>query len=158
MKTAVYPGSFDPITNGHIDIIRRASGIFDEVVVLVSINSSKKTLFDLEERKAMIVEIVSDIPNVRVDTYPGLLVDYVRSIPGAVIVKGLRALLDFEYEFQMALVNRQLDHNVETFFLMTSMNYAHISSSLVKEILGYGGNVSEMVPQTVVDWYLRKGK
>lgn len=158
MKIAIYPGSFDPITNGHLDIVHRARKVFDEVIVLVSINSSKKTMFTVEERKDMISEILGDIPNVKVDTLSGLLVDYVRSVPNGVIVKGLRALLDFEYEFQMALVNRQLAEDIETVFLMTSMEFAHVSSSLVKEILNYGGDVSKMVPRSVIEWYKRKGE
>lgn len=157
MRVAVYPGTFDPLTNGHLDIIRRASSIFDEVIILVSVNASKNPLFSLEERRSMIDEIIKVFPNVRTDCFHGLLVDYVKSIKGAVIVKGLRALLDFEYEFQMALVNRQLDGHVETVFLMTSMAYAHVSSSLVKEILSYGGDVSEMVPKTIIDYYAKKG-
>lgn len=158
MITAVYPGSFDPLTNGHLDIIQRASKVFDEVIVLVSVNSAKKTSFSIDDRKKMVEAVTEGIGNVRVDTDEGLLVDYVSKIKDSVIVKGLRALLDFEYEFKMALVNRQLSSEVETVFLMTSMKYAHVSSSLVKEIINYGGDVSEMVPPKVLEWYSRKGE
>lgn len=158
MIKAVYPGSFDPLTNGHLDIIHRASKLFDEVIILVSVNTSKKPLFSLDERREMISEVVKDLKNVRVESFGGLLVDYVGSLDRAVIIKGLRALLDFEYEFQMALVNRQLDEGLETVFLMTSMKYAHISSSLVKEIASYGGNVNEMVPPSIIKWFEKRGK
>ncbi len=157
MSIAVYPGSFDPLTKGHLDIISRAAKVFDEVVVLVSVNTSKKVMFSLEERKKMIIEAVEHIPNVKVDMFDGLLVDYVREKEDAVIVKGLRALLDFEDEFRMALINRHLYDKIETVFLTTSMEYAHISSSLVKEVYYFGGDISSMVPEPILKWCKLKG-
>ncbi len=156
MKTAVYPGSFDPLTNGHLDIIERAAKIFDELIVLVSVNSSKSPMFSLEERCAMIEKIVQSCDNVRVDILDGLLVDYVSRIDHAVIVKGLRALSDFEAEFQMALMNRDLDNHVETMFLMTSVDYAFLSSSIVKEINRYHGDTARYVPPVVQTEILKK--
>jgi pantetheine-phosphate adenylyltransferase len=149
MSIAIYPGSFDPLTNGHLDIINRASKLFDEVIVLISVNSSKIPLFTANERLEMIETIVSVFPNVTVDLTSGLLVDYVKGKPQAVIVKGLRALSDFEMEFQMALMNRKLEPDVETMFLMTRMDYAYVSSSLIKEVSRFGGNISEFVPPEV---------
>lgn len=149
MKIAVYPGSFDPLTNGHLDIIVRASKIFDEVVVAVSINSSKVPMFTVEERCEMIRQVVAPYANVRVDCVSGLIVEYVASYHNAVIVKGLRALSDFEMEFQMALMNRNLNENVETMFLMTGMEHAYLSSSIVKEVNKYGGDISNYVPAVV---------
>ncbi len=148
MRTAVYPGSFDPITYGHLDIIKRLSNLYDKVIVLVSINSSKTPMFSPCERKEMIEEVVSEYQNVEVQSFSGLLVDYVKG-KNAVIVKGLRAISDFEMEFQMALANKQLCDDVETLFLMTNMKYAHISSSMVKEINSYNGDLSSMVPKAV---------
>ncbi|PID82793.1 MAG: pantetheine-phosphate adenylyltransferase [Clostridiales bacterium] len=148
MNVAVYPGSFDPITNGHLDIIDRISKLYENVIVLVSINSSKTPIFTADERKKMIELEVSKYNNVKVETFNGLLVDYIRN-KDAVIVKGLRALSDFEIEFQMALANKKLYDNAETLFLMTNMQYAHISSSLVKEINRYGGDISSMVPKSI---------
>lgn len=158
MSIAIYPGSFDPLTKGHLDIITRAARIFDELIVLVSINTSKKTMFSLEERKQMILESVAHLPNVKVDVFSGLLVDYVKQNEKAVIVKGLRALLDFEDEFRMALINRHLHKDVETVFLTTSMDYAHISSSLVKEVFYFGGDISSMVPEPILKWCATKGE
>ncbi len=157
MKTAVYPGSFDPMTNGHLDIVERMSKLYDKVIILVSVNSSKRPLFTHEERKAMIVEAVRPFDNVEVDSFSGLLVDYVKS-KNAVIVKGLRALSDFEVEFQMALANRQLSSDVETLFLMTNMKYSHISSSLVKEINSYNGDISTMVPKNIEELLISRRK
>ncbi len=143
MKIAVYPGSFDPLTNGHLDIIERAAKIFDELIVLVSVNSSKSPMFSLEQRCAMIEQVVADFDNVRVAVLDGLLVDYVSQLGNAVIVKGLRALSDFEAEFQMALMNRDINNAVETMFLMTCVDYAFLSSSIVKEVDRYHGDISQ---------------
>ncbi len=156
MKTAVYPGSFDPLTNGHLDIIKRAAKIFDELVVLVSVNSSKSPMFSLAERCAMIEQVVADFKNVRVAVLDGLLVDYVSTFEHAVIVKGLRALSDFEAEFQMALMNRDINNQVETMFLMTCVDYAFLSSSIVKEVDRYHGDISRYVPTVVQREMLKK--
>ncbi|MDO4773189.1 MAG: pantetheine-phosphate adenylyltransferase [Bacillota bacterium] len=156
MSIAIYPGSFDPLTKGHLDIITRAARIFEELVVVVSVNTSKTAMFTQEQRKQMIEESVKHLPNVKVDTFSGLLVDYVKERKGAVIVKGLRALLDFEDEFKMALINRHLNEEAETVFLTTSMNYAHISSSLVKEVFHFGGDISSMVPEPILKWCTAK--
>ncbi len=149
MRTAIYPGSFDPLTNGHYDIIKRAAKIFDEVVVVISVNYNKTPYFSLEERKAMIEEVVEHLPNVRAEIVDGLLVDYVANYPNSVIVKGLRALTDFEYEFQMALLNRDISDKIETMFLMTNIKYAFLSSSIVKELDFYNVDLSRYVPEQV---------
>ncbi len=159
MRTAIYPGSFDPLTNGHLDIIKRSAKIFDEVVVAVSVNSKKNPLFTLEERVAMISEVVSELPNVRADVVDGLLVDYVAKFENGVIVKGLRALSDFEYEFQMALLNRDISDKIETMFLMTNVKYAFLSSSIVKEIDYYGVDIEKYAPPVIVKaMQAKKGK
>ena len=142
----VYPGSFDPITYGHLDIIRRCSMKFDEVVVAVLENNSKKTLFSLGERKALIEEAVEELENVTVDTFSGLLVDYVAQNQCDFVIRGLRSVSDFEYEFQMALVNHQLDPYTETLFMVTSSRYSYLSSSIVKEVASFSGNVNLMAP------------
>ena len=148
MRRAVCPGSFDPVTNGHLDIVGRAAAIYDEVVVAVLVNESKRGLFDIPERIELLREVVAEWPNVSVDSFKGLLVDFCkdRSIP--VIVKGLRAVSDFEYELQMAQMNHRLG-DVETLFMTTNPLYSFLSSSLVKEVAKYGGDVSELVPDTV---------
>ncbi len=146
---AVYPGSFDPLTNGHLDIIKRAAKSFEHLFVVVFDNSAKKCLFSVEERVAMIREAVGDIPNVTVDSSSGLLVDYAKKRGAGVIVKGLRAVSDFDYEFKMALMNKKLSPELETFFMMTSLKYLYLSSSLVKEVASYGGCIKDLVPPTV---------
>ncbi len=156
MKVAVYPGSFDPLTNGHFDIIKRAARIFDKLIVLVSVNSSKSPMFTLQERCAMIEEVAASCENVSVEILDGLLADYVSNLNHAVIVKGLRALSDFEAEFQMALMNRDYDEEVETMFLMTAVNCAFISSSIVKELNNYHGDISRYVPAVVEREILKK--
>jgi pantetheine-phosphate adenylyltransferase len=148
-KTAVYPGSFDPITNGHLDIVRRASQMFDRVVVGVASNANKHLLFNIDERIDMVQKAVKGLRNVRVDRIDGLLINYVRRKRATVIVRGLRAVSDFEYEFQLALMNRKLDSRIETIFLMTKDEYTFISSRLVKEISQLGGDVSAFVPHGV---------
>ena len=153
MKTkeiiAVYPGSFDPPTNGHIDIISRAAKIFPKVVVAITHNYNKKHMFTLEERLSMMKESVSKIKNVKVSSFSGLLVDYLNEIDSFCIVRGLRALSDFEYEFQMALMNRKLKKDVETVFLMPEQEYTFLSSSMVREIASLGGNFKNFVPNNV---------
>jgi pantetheine-phosphate adenylyltransferase len=151
MKIAVYPGSFDPITNGHLDIIQRSSQVFDKVIVAVVKNHSKKPLFTMEERMDLIQKAAVDLPNVEVDSFDGLLVNYVAVKGAQVIIKGLRALSDFEYEFQMALLNRKLQPEVETMFMMTSYQYSYLSSSMVKEIASLGGSIKDLVPDTILN-------
>ncbi len=146
MQTAICPGSFDPITLGHLDVIRRASAMFDQVVVCVVANIGKKGLFSLEERTEMVRMVVKDYPNVSVDSWDGLLVEYAARYEHPVVVRGLRALSDFEYEFMMALTNKKLNPDVETIFLASDERYTYLSSSTVKEIAGYGGDVSQFLP------------
>ena len=150
MRRAVCPGSFDPVTNGHLDIIVRASRLYDEVVVAVLINKNKARLFTVEERMDMLAAVLSDQPNVRIDSFHGLLVDYCRDHDIPVVVKGLRAISDFDYELQMAQMNFGLA-SVETVFLTTNPLYSFLSSSLVKEVATYGGDVSGLVPRHVLE-------
>lgn len=146
---AVCPGSFDPITNGHLDIIVRGAKIFDEIYVSVLNNSTKTPLFSVQERIELIKEVTKDIPNVKVDSFDGLLVDYAKSVNANALIRGLRAVSDFEYEMQNASMNRVLDDAVETFFIMTNNQYSFLSSSIVKEVAKYGGDISELVPPIV---------
>ncbi len=146
---AVYPGSFDPITYGHLDIIDRGLEVFDQIVIAVARNSEKKSLFSTEERIALIREAVGSNPRVRVDTFEGLLVDYVVSLGARVILRGLRAVSDFEYEFQIAQMNHNLKSEVETLFMMTSVPYGYLSSSIVKEVASLKGPVESLVPPVV---------
>jgi pantetheine-phosphate adenylyltransferase len=148
-KIAVYPGSFDPITNGHVDIIKRGLGVFDELIVLIAYNPNKKTLFSVDERVGMIQEVIRDFKNVRVDSFDGLLVDYVKVAGANVILRGLRALSDFEYEFQLALINRRLNRDVETVFLMTGYKWFYTSSTIINEAASLGGSVKGLVPEIV---------
>ncbi len=158
MKIAVYPGSFDPVTNGHLDIIKRASKIFDKLVVSVVRNHSKTPLFTVEERMNLIKKITQDLPNVEVDHFEGLLINYLKSKNANVIIKGLRAISDFENEFQMALLNRKLDPNIETLFMMTNYKYSYLSSSMVKEIGSLGGCIEELVPDKIIPDIIKKLK
>ena len=146
--TALCPGTFDPVTNGHLDIVERASRLFDRVVVAVVENPSKQPLFSLEERVSMIKESIADLPNVEVDSFSGLLVDYAKRREVRIIVKGLRAITDFDYELQMAQMNRQLS-DVETCFVPTSPKWSYLASSLVREVSAYGGDVTGLVPEHV---------
>ena len=148
-KVAVVPGSFDPLTNGHLDIIKRAVKIFDEVHVVVMNNSSKNPLFTVEERQQLIAEATAEFPSVVIDSSSGLLIDYAKTIQASAIVRGLRAVSDFEYEMQITSMNRFLDEDIETFFVMTKNQYSFLSSSIVKEVAKYGGDVSSLVPETV---------
>jgi pantetheine-phosphate adenylyltransferase len=152
---AVCPGSFDPITYGHLDIIKRGANVFEEVYVTVLNNSSKQPLFTVKERMELIREVTKDIPNVKVDQFSGLLVDYANSVNASAIIRGLRAVSDFEYEMQITSMNRLLNENIETFFIMTNTRYSFLSSSIVKEIAKYNANISELVPP-VVEQALRK--
>ena len=150
MRRAVCPGSFDPVTNGHVDVITRAGGLYDELVVAVLVNPGKAGLFSVAERMELLSEAVADLPNVTVDSFEGLLVDYCRTHEIPVIVKGLRAVSDFEYELQMAQMNRELAA-VETLFVPTAPQVGHLSSSLVKQVAKFGGDVSRLVPKAVDD-------
>ncbi len=148
-KIAVCPGSFDPITYGHLDIIQRGANIFDEIYVGVLHNSAKKSLFSVEERVQIIEEATAHIPNVKVDSFQGLLVDYAKARNAHAVIRGLRAVSDFEYEMQITSMNRLLNDKIETFFIMTNNQYSFLSSSIVKEVAKYGGDVSELVPECV---------
>jgi pantetheine-phosphate adenylyltransferase len=148
MRRAVCPGSYDPVTNGHIDIVERAAGVFDEVIVAVLVNKTKKSLFTVDERIDMLRDVTKHLPGVRVDSWHGLLVDYCKQHDVAVIAKGLRAVSDFDYELQMAQMNQQLS-GVETMFMPTSPLWSFLSSSLVKEVAAYGGDIGHLVPELV---------
>lgn len=158
MKLAICPGSFDPVTNGHLDVIQRAASLFDRVIVLVADNSEKHPLFTAAERQALLRRVTAGIPSVEVEVYGGLLADYAREKGAAAIVKGLRAMSDFEYEFQMALTNRKLYDGVETVFLTTTAEHMYLSSSLVKEVARLGGDISEFVPPAICQDILNKAK
>ncbi len=149
-RTAIYPGSFDPVTNGHLDIIERGIQIFDKLIVVILKNPKKQFLFSLEDRIEMLVTSLRDFPNVEVDTYDGLLVDYAVQRKAQAVLRGLRALSDFEYEFQMALMNRRLKREIQTVFLMTGMRWIYTSSSIIKEAAMFGGDVEGMVPPLVL--------
>ncbi len=149
MHVAVCPGSFDPVTNGHLDIIERAAQIFDRLYVTVFTNTGKEPLFTLEERLAMLRAATKGLPNVTVESSDGLLLDYVRQHGAKVIVKGLRAVSDYEYEFRMAMMNRKLDEQVETVFLMSRVEYSYLSSSILKDVARFGGSIEGLVPPEV---------
>lgn len=152
MRIAVYPGSFDPITNGHLDIIERASRIFDKVIVGVLKNKNKKPKFLADERVMLIEKATSKLTNVEVASFDGLLVDFARKYGANIIIKGLRTVNDFEYEFQMALLNKTLDSECETMFMMTNSKYSYISSSMVNELAGYNGDLAGLVPTEVIQY------
>lgn len=149
MKIGIYPGSFDPVTKGHLDIIERSAKMVDVLIVAVLKNNSKSPLFSVEERVNMLVEVTKHIKNVKIDSFSGLLVDYAKRCNANIIVRGLRAVTDFEYELQMSQTNRIMDNSVDTIFLTTSLEYAYLSSSTVKEVAIYGGNVDKFVPEYV---------
>jgi pantetheine-phosphate adenylyltransferase len=150
MRRAIYPGSFDPVTNGHLDVVERARKLFDEVIVAVAHNDEKQPLFSLEERLELLKQTVGRIDNVRIAQFDGLLVEFARTEKASAVIRGLRAVSDFEFEFQMALMNRKLESTVETIFLMPKEEYTYLSSRLVKEIARLGGDVSKFVPAVVV--------
>ena len=151
MKKAIYPGSFDPVTFGHMDIITRSAKIVDELVVGVLNNSAKNSLFSLDERVSMIKEMTKDIPNVTVTSFDGLLVDYMNEIGATIIIRGLRAVTDFEYELQIAQANHVQNEEIETIFLTTDLKYSYLSSTIVKEFASYGGDISKFVPECFID-------
>ena len=155
MRRAVYPGSFDPVTFGHLDVIRRSSALVDELIVGVLNNNTKTPLFSVEERVKILLEVTKDISNVRVESFSGLSVDFVKYCNAGFLVRVLRAITDFEYELQMAQTNRIMNPEIDTIFLTTSLEYAYLSSSTVKEVAAYGGDISKFVPQVVVE-HMRK--
>lgn len=157
-RIAVYPGTFDPITYGHMDVIRRGTRLFDSVIVLVARNSTKTPLFSGEERVHMIREVFRNNPRVMVDIFDGLLVDFVKRMKATAIIRGLRAVSDFEYEFQMALTNRKMDASIDTVFLVPDERYTYLNSTIVREIARLGGNVSDFVPQNVRKYLTTKLK
>jgi len=150
MKIAIYPGSFDPITNGHLDILERGAKIFDKVVIAVADNMRKEAVFSARERMDLIKNCTTAFENVEIDRFTGLVVDYAKSVNASVIIRGLRQVTDFEYEFQMALMNRQLNDNIDTIFLMPHEKYTYLSSSVVREITELDGDVSRFVPENVL--------
>ena len=156
MRKAIYPGSFDPVTFGHLDIIRRAAEIFDELTVSVLNNKTKSPLFSVEERVSILMELTKDIPNVTVDSFDGLLVDYMKKSGATIIVRGLRAVTDFEYELQIAQTNHVEYPAAETVFLTTNLKYSYLSSSVVREFAAYGGDISKFVPARFVDRIYKK--
>ena len=150
MRRAIYPGSFDPATYGHIDMIERSAKIVDELVVAVLRNSAKNSLFSVEERVSMLEEITEHLPNVYIRSFDGLLIDYAREVGASIIVRGLRAVTDFEYELQIAQTNRIVNSQIDTVFLTTSLEYAYLSSTIVKEVASYGGDISHFVPEGLI--------
>ena len=158
MLRAIYPGSFDPVTLGHLDIIKRSASMVDELIVGVLNNKAKSPLFSVEERVTMLGEVTKELPNVKVIPFAGLLVDFARQTESKMIIRGLRAITDFEYELQMSQMNRKLEENVETVFLTTNLDYSYLSSSMVKEVAAFGGDISQLVPALVADEVIEKMK
>jgi len=156
MRIGIYPGSFDPVTLGHLDIIERASRMVDKLIIGVLVNGAKSPMFSTEERVALIKKVTKDMPNVVVEANDGLLVDFAESKGAQVIIRGLRAVTDFEYELQIAQTNHKLNSNVDTVFLTTSVEYSYVSSSIVREIASYGGDISQFVPECIVDEIYKK--
>ena len=156
MTVAVYPGTFDPITNGHLDLIERSLRMFDKLIVAIFDNPMKGPLFDVEERRRLVAEATRDMGNIEIHTFNTLLVFYARQCKANVIVRGIRAIADFEYEFQMTLMNRRLDEEIETVFLMPREEYSFVASRLIKEVASYGGNVEQLVPPPVIDALRKK--
>ncbi|MBQ9768422.1 MAG: pantetheine-phosphate adenylyltransferase [Lachnospiraceae bacterium] len=158
MRKAIYPGSFDPVTYGHVDIIRRASALVDELVIGVLKNNAKKGMFSVEERIDFLKRVTADIPNVRIISFDGLLVDCAVEYGTRTIIRGLRAVTDFEYELQLAQTNKRLRPDIDTVFLTTNVEYAYLSSSVVREIAGYGGDISHFVPECIIEDVYKKAK
>lgn len=157
-RIAIYPGTFDPFTNGHLDLITRGLGIFDEVIIAVAPSIKKTPLFSLEERLAMIAEVIKDIQGASVEAFDTLLVEYVKKKKGVAILRGLRAVSDFEYELQLALMNRRISHDIETVFMMPSEEYSFLTASIVKEVASFGGSVKDFVPLQVEEALKKKFK
>lgn len=156
MKRIVYPGTFDPIHNGHLDIARKASELFDELILVVAVNQEKSPLFSDKERVELIIESLSDVKNVRVDTFNGLVVDFVRSTESVAIIRGLRHVSDFEFEFQMAMMNFNLNPNIKSLFMMPDEKYIHLNSTVIKDVARLGGDISDFVPKCVQDALYKK--
>jgi len=156
MRIAVYPGSFDPVTFGHLDIIQRSAALVDELIVGVLNNNVKTPLFSVEERVNILLDVTKDIHNVRIKSFSGLSVDFAQNCKAKFIIRGLRAITDFDYELQMAQTNRIMNPDIDTVFLTTSLKYAYLSSTTVKEVAAYGGDISKFVPSVVVDQILKK--
>lgn len=156
MVRAVYPGSFDPITNGHMDIIKRAARIVDELIIVVSVNSAKSPMFSMEERMQIINEVIKDMPNVRVMSFDGLTAECAKNLGASVIIRGLRAVTDFENEMQLAQTNHYIDSGIDTMFLATSLEYSFLSSTVVKELAYYGSDISRLVPDKVEEMMKKK--
>ena len=155
-RLAIFPGSFDPLTNGHVDIVLRSAHLFERILVAVLVNPEKKPLFTPDERVTIIRQVFKEYPNVEVDTFNGLLVDYARKRRASAIIRGIRAVSDFEFEFQMALMNRHIEPTLETVFMMPAEQYTYLSSRLIKEVFSLGGAVTGLVPPTVEQWMTRK--
>jgi len=151
MKTALFPGSFDPVTNGHLDVIKRACLLFDKIIVTVAINADKNALFDIDERKELLQEVCKDLPTVEIASFEGLLIDAMKTFKTDAVIRGLRAISDFEYEFQMAMMNRTLSKDCETVFLMPDPEYSFLSSRMIKEIAMFNGDISHFVPSVVAE-------
>lgn len=158
MNTFIYPGSFDPVTNGHLDIIHRAAKICDKLIVAVLINHNKNPLFSIEERVDLLRRVLTDCNNIEIECFSGLLVDFVKERKANVIIKGLRAVSDFEYELQMALLNKKQAPDIETLFMMSNINYSFLSSSMVKELAKHGGTINELVPECIKEDIINKSK
>lgn len=156
--TAIYPGTFDPVTNGHLDIIERASSLFDKVIVTIACNQKKQPLFSEEERKNMLVKVTAHLKNVEVDSFKGLIVKHAEKRKAGVIIRGLRAISDFEYEFQMSLTNRKLNGNINTIFLMPNEKYTYLNSSLIRELASYNADIKEFIPAFVLSELKKKFK
>ena len=156
MRIFVYPGSFDPVTYGHLDIIDRAEKICDKLIVAVLENRSKTPVFTVEERVSFLTDVLEDRADIEIATFSGLLVDFMKEKKATTIIKGLRAVSDFEYEFQMALLNKNLDSDIETLFMMTNIKYSYLSSSAVRELAGHGGNIKDLVPDIIIDRIYKK--
>ncbi|MGN1030995.1 MAG: pantetheine-phosphate adenylyltransferase [Butyricicoccaceae bacterium] len=158
MRIGVYPGSFDPPTMGHLDIIRRAAGLFDRLIVAPMVNGSKQSKFTMEEKADFLRRMTAELPNVEVEAFGGLLADYIRERGACAIVKGLRAVSDFEYEFQMALANKKLNNDLDTVFLMTNQEYLYLSSTIVRDIARHGGDITGLVPEEIREDVIKKLK
>ena len=158
MLRAIYPGSFDPVTYGHLDVLRRSARLVDELIIGVLNNKAKSPLFSVEERVKMLKEVTEDIPNVKIIPFEGLLVDFARKMDAGMVIRGLRAITDFEYELQMAQTNHKMAPGVETVFLTTSLEYSYLSSTTVKEVAAFGGDISQFVPDIVADRITEKMK